>query len=290
MRCKGLIAAHRWIDSRDDLESTRGMVLEYLGRLPYLTDFHIVSEVDTTTLPLHYLINGSLQQLAIEHISGTLSNHKQLISSLATVFTHNPRLTHLELDYKSRLLPFQDLFYGVPSESVQLRSLTLRGWSIRVTPQVWPHLQSLHSINFPPYFDNNQIPLWKSFATLSPGSLPLSRIVTSKVSEELLTLLKSPRIRCLEALVFERAKSDRLGQEFYNDVFPRHRHTLRELSIIPRSGGDWAIGLRNLDVFDECGQLTRLTVGLAPEEIDLGEGESDIVVRVSLSLWIIKKR
>ncbi|KAK1224700.1 hypothetical protein PQX77_012373 [Marasmius sp. AFHP31] len=162
--------------------------------------------------------------------------------------------------YTAAPLPFRDLFQNIPPNTVQLRSLLLVGWAIQVTPQVWPHLRSLRSIELP----------W--CRSVDPISVDYTSL-WSEVSEELLDILELQSLRGLEVLAFEYAgagtdeASDRLAQRFYNDVLHRHQDTLRELSIVPPFTGDWPNRRHNLDIFDECKHLAKLAVGLDPDDI-----------------------
>ena len=269
-------------------------VLETLGHLLGLVDVEISTNTDSTRLPLYHLKNGSLRRLAIHQRAGPLSDPRQLISSLTTVFIQNPHLLHLELAmYGTPSLPFEDLFQNIPQNTLQLRSLLLSGWSIRVSPQVRPHLQSLTSVELPSSWNSDCVALWKFFNNCSSDTqLSFLRICCSDISEELLDLLQSRSMPYLEALEFTRAgadtdeRSDHLAQRFYNNILCRYQGTLTELSLIPVYTGDWTIGFRNLDIFDEFKQLTKLSVGLDPSEIHPGGEGKDIVVRIHLSIYV----
>ncbi|KAK1233958.1 hypothetical protein PQX77_002850 [Marasmius sp. AFHP31] len=225
-----------------DLDDMYEPVLESLGLLPHLVDVQILTDIDPSMLPLHFLKNGTLRRLAIQQkdqvLSG-LSDVKQFMSSLSTVFVQNPLLIHLELDttfYRQASPPFQDLFRNVRH-----------------------HLQSLSSTELPQSWSSDFDSLWKLLDGPSSNTrVPLHRISRSKISEELLDLLQSPSTQDLEILEFRPAEadtdeqSDRFAQSFYNDILRRHQNTLRELALIPSCTEKWMIGFRNLDVFDEC--------------------------------------
>ncbi|KAL0578505.1 hypothetical protein V5O48_003498 [Marasmius crinis-equi] len=275
---KGLKSV-KWQLARQEANWTHGAVLESLGSLPLLVDFRVTSAADAA-LPLQHLTNGSLQKLAIKLDS--ITDSRPFVSSLATVLVQNPLLIHLELDmfvYGQDLLPFQNLFQDIPSETVRLSSLLLSGWTTQMTPRIRPHLESLRSLVLPSFWDENGGGLWKFLSAHPPQSI---RCISSAcVCDDLLDLLQSiPGLNALElhyAGGGTDAASDRLARRFYDDILPRHTKTLRTLTIVPSFTGLWNIGPHNVDTFDECRQLTHLTVGLDSEEVNPGENERDIV-------------
>ncbi|KAL0578507.1 hypothetical protein V5O48_003500 [Marasmius crinis-equi] len=287
---KGLKSV-RWELARKEPEWIHDAVLESLGPLPTLVDFEITivnhigggREPDAVLplQPLQHLRNGSLQRLAIKHKS--IPDLKRFVSSVATVLLHNPHIVHLELDIKPAYgqrweqLSFQDLVQDLPSNTIRLRSLLLSGWTIQVTPRTWPHLASLHSLELLSSAEYGA--LWKSLCSSPPKSI--RHVTAGRVCDELLDFLQS--VSGLEVLELSSAggdtlaESDRLARRFYQDVFPRHRSTLRKVTISPSYTGMWTIGLHNVDIFDKCRRLTHLTVGLDPDEIRPGENEQDVV-------------
>ncbi|KAL0574299.1 hypothetical protein V5O48_007657 [Marasmius crinis-equi] len=286
---KGLKSV-RWELREKELEWSYGTVLESLGSLSSLVDFEICpakgidsdnGNVPNAALPLQHLRNGSLQRLAITFYSKPDSD--QLVPSLAMVLIHNPHIIHLELDMlansrQRKELPFQDLFQDVPGGSVRLRSLLLRGWAIQVTPRVRPHFTALHSLEILAHYAKHEA-LWKSLSSSPPRSI--SRVSSGRICDEFLDFLES--VSALEELELPYAggdtleESDRLARRFYQEVFPRHRSTLRKVNIFPPYTGMWTIGLHNVDTFDKCMRLTDLRAGLDPDEIRPGENEQDVV-------------
>ncbi|KAL0567674.1 hypothetical protein V5O48_014321 [Marasmius crinis-equi] len=285
---KGLKSV-RWELARRESERILDAVLESLGPLPALVDFEIIIVDDTrgdnapdAALSLQHLRNGALQRLAIKH--DNIPDLNQFVSSVATVLLHNPRIIHLELDmfaygWQREQLSFQDLIQDLPSETVQLRSLLLRGWTIQMTPKTRPHLASLHSLQLLWTKYAKYEALWKSLCSSPPQSI--RHITAGRVCDELLDFLQS--ISGLEVLELSStlgdtlAESDRFARRFYQDVFPRHRSTLRKVTITPSYTGMWTIGLHSAGTFDKCRRLTHLTVGLDPDEIRPGENEQDVV-------------
>ncbi|KAK1228691.1 hypothetical protein PQX77_008344 [Marasmius sp. AFHP31] len=198
---KGLKAV-KWFATEKDPEHVHVAVIESLGSLPHLADLHINVETSVNIPPLHYLKNGSLLSLGIRHKSiDKLSEPAQFITS-RHCFVHNPLLRCLELEMAAfqvePLLPFHDIFRVVPPNTVQLRTLVLRGWSVQAIPHLRPHPQSLCSIDLPrpwvvivgkTYGSDPCEGLWR--ALLEAGSdtpVPLRHIRCSQVSEELLDL------------------------------------------------------------------------------------------------------
>ncbi|KAK1228693.1 hypothetical protein PQX77_008346 [Marasmius sp. AFHP31] len=233
---------------------------------------------------------GSLQTLIIR--SKNSLNPPEFVSSLAAVLTHNPHLTHLELDMEEQRhgeqLSFRDLFQNVPPETIHLHSLLLRGWSIEVTAQMRPHLNSLRSIQLPqswPHVHPGHEGLWKSLTTSPPSSL--RHVSSGWVSDGLLDFLQS--ISGLDDLELGYAggytdqESDRLARRFYDDVLPQQRKSLKRLHVYPAFTGSWTVGLRDVNRFDGCVELMRLCVGLDPDEIRPDEGEEGDVVTSFLS-------
>ncbi|KAL0579614.1 hypothetical protein V5O48_002386 [Marasmius crinis-equi] len=276
---KGLESVN-WDLTGQEPDWTHGAVLESLGCLPLLADIRVTSAA-STALPLQHLINGSLQKLVIKFYSVRFTDSRPFVSSLATVLAHNPLLIHLELDmfvHGQDPLPFQSLFQDTPSGTVQLRSLLLSGWSTQLTPRIRPHLELLNSLKLPSAW-NNDGGLWKSLSAHPPQSI--RHISSAHVCDDLLDFLGS--IPGLEVLKLEHAgaetdaESDRLARRFYNDILPRHTSTLRALTIHPTYTGLWNIGLHNLDTFDGCRQLSHLTAGLDPYEVNPGGNEQDVV-------------
>ncbi|KAL0578702.1 hypothetical protein V5O48_003322 [Marasmius crinis-equi] len=276
---KGLKSV-KWELGWKDSKWCHSSVLESLGSLPLLVDFRVTVET-TLPLPLQHLRNGSLQTLAVK-MENALEDHKQFISALRTVLVYNPHITNLQLHMsqpQNEYLSFHDLFQDIPDGTIRLRSLLLSGWTVEMTPRVWPRLKLLHSLEFPSIRDDTHESLWKSLSSHPPQSI--RRISSALVCDGLLDFLQS--ISGLEVLELRHAggntdaESDRLARRFYQDVFPRHRSTVKKLAILPSFTGMWTIGLQNMDILDGCQRLTHLTVGLYIAELIPGANERDAV-------------
>ncbi|KAL0578701.1 hypothetical protein V5O48_003321 [Marasmius crinis-equi] len=276
---KGLKSV-RWELGWRDPEWCHSSVLESLGSLSLLDDFRVTVETNRP-LPFQHLRNGSLQTLVMR-IEHTLADHKQFISALRTVLVYNPHIINLQLHMsqpENEYLSFHNLFQDIPDGAVRLRSLLLSGWTVERTPRVWPRLELLHSLEFPSRWDDTHEALWKSLSSYPPQSI--RHITSALVCDGLLDFLQS--ISGLEVLELRYAggntdaESDRLARRFYQDVFPRHRSTVRKLTILPSFTGMWTIGLQNMEVLDGCQRLTHLTVGLDIAELKPGANERDTV-------------
>ncbi|KAL0071764.1 hypothetical protein AAF712_000686 [Marasmius tenuissimus] len=299
---KGLTAI-RWRPVENDPKPVHIAIMRSIGLLLHLVDFQINAETCANIPPIHFLKNGSLRKLVIRQTFPHISDSAQFITSLVTVLIHNPLLDHLELDTAAlsdrHLLPFQHLLRSIPTNTVELRALMLRGWSVpaEAIPQVRPHLRLLRSINLCPWAPNRhpQGPescraLWRSLLDSGlEAPLPLRHISCTQICEELLDLLRLESIQGLESLEVNDTCEDtdedynRLAQQFLDQVFHhRYQGTLKELTLIPSFTGDWTIGLGNLDRFDGCKELTYLCVALDPDEVSPGAGDEDVVVRYLL--------
>ncbi|KAL0071763.1 hypothetical protein AAF712_000685 [Marasmius tenuissimus] len=285
---EGLRSVH-WTITKDNSDWIQSTVLRFLrSLLPSALDPRKRDTSQST---------GSLQTLIIR--SEKSLDPTDFVSSLAAVLIHNPYLTHLELNMEEQLekqLPFRNLIQNVPPETIHPHFLLLRGWSIEVTPEMRHHLTSLHSLQLPRSWSRVQPSheeFWKSLTIIVPPSL---RYVSAGwVSDGLLDFLQSiPGLDDLElgyAGGYTDQESDRLARRFYNDVLPQHRRSLRRLHVYPAFTGSWTIGLPDVDVFDGCVELTRLAVGLDPDEILPGAmGEGDVVVRLQLDNDMLRAR
>ncbi|KAF9270006.1 hypothetical protein L218DRAFT_982692 [Marasmius fiardii PR-910] len=274
---KGLKSV-RWSIMRTDPEWTHVVVLEALGSLPLLSDFQVSTNV--STLPLQNLRNGNLRRLAVS-LTEKPEDKEVFVATLTAVLLHNPRIVDLQLDISRAWtdLSFQDVFREIPPQSLQLRSLLLNGWSVEVTSQLLPHLRPLRSLNIQSGWRISQFKFWES---LRSHTLHMLRSITvDQTSDDFMSYLESsPALEELNmcwAGANTDEGSDRLARHFYHDIFPRHRESVRRLDVSPALTGMWTIGLQNVDTFDNCKNLTHLTVGLDPDDIKPGENEEDIV-------------
>ncbi|KAF9260811.1 hypothetical protein L218DRAFT_560800 [Marasmius fiardii PR-910] len=226
--------------------------------------------------PIYHFRNGTLESLSIFHRTGTDYAHvHDYISTISIVLAHNLHMSHLELSlpacrhFEVNPLPFAELFRlrSIP-QTLQLRSLTLRGWRIELTPEVISHLQSLHSLEILDEIEAHSPEFWR---VLQIKNIHPRRITAFSPNSNLLDYLETSS--GLEALKFldhswlSEEESEQLAQRFYRTVLPKHKATLRELSVLSGGPDPWNIKGWNLDVLDGYRELRFLEVEIWEDDI-----------------------
>ncbi|KAG7090505.1 hypothetical protein E1B28_009618 [Marasmius oreades] len=268
-KLKGLLWA-----SWTDLGWATETIIQSLASLPLLTELTIDQnnwrEEPALNLPLHHFRHGTLQRLSI---CTSYQDRDEYLSSLSIVLAHNPSLRHLGLtdswQFPSTIpLTFNELFQRQSIlRPLRLESLQLIRWHVQLTPEVIPHLRSLRSLEIPGHGES-YLTVWK---TLQTEKIHLRRISVSLPHAPLLDYLDT--FTALEALIVSDAgwltqkEADRLARRFYQVVLPKHKASLKELSIL--SGGPyiWNAGEWNLEVFNGYRELRTLHVEICEDDI-----------------------
>ncbi|KAJ8085049.1 hypothetical protein AAF712_003388 [Marasmius tenuissimus] len=272
----------RWKVSGDDPEWVPNTICEALATLPLLSSLSIKAswmQDDLPPLPLHLFTHGSLEVLSIFY---PYKDPSLYIQPLQALITNNPNLTHLDLQFHPQftlpVTPFSDLFTVPFSKSLRLESLTLVGWTLDFTTDVLPHIRGLRTLEL---LDRQQDIGTSYWDVLRSSETHLRSVTVSNPTSEFVDYISSfsgLEILLLQdaGMIVEQGESDELARKFYGEVLPRHRATLKEVSISSLGPELWTFGAWNASAFDGCTELVSLGVNVGEDDI-LVTGEVNVV-------------
>ncbi|KAJ7597852.1 hypothetical protein C8J56DRAFT_329249 [Mycena floridula] len=254
-----------WSIRNEDLAWTRRDIIRALTSLNSLANFQLLvhslkddSFQDTTSFPLHDL--HDLQSVSIRSRTPFFSL-APIQHCLFRLIANSPNLHSLTLDHirakvDTEFVELSNLFEDLPMEN--LRSLNLVGWTF--TPQ--RPFKSLTTLHVPGHVDPN---LWKN---LQRQEIFVTELASNQVNSGLVEYMAS--YSGIEVLLLSGLwqEAPELSEDFYNRALGKHRHSLRELALLPAIWSRWCFGKGNAEIVAQCHNLRRLSLTLDYSTLD----------------------
>jgi hypothetical protein len=244
-------------------------IVQCLSGLPGLVDLEIESRYGIFPCLIPF---KRLRRLWVLGIGGGYDG-------LSTIVSNCPDLSELNVGGQIPVLanpipPLPDIFTLVPSgRTMNIQSLGLSWFQIRVGPDILRHLRSLESFRLyhhmatsnrsrEPLYDITAI--WRSFRD---SGVTLRHLDVDYVDGALLDYLSSARsLKSLRiAVSYPRGgefPAD-IAYRFFTLVLPRHAQSLKTLSILVPTTSEWCVHTHYLSSLMRCEKLETMSLSIA---------------------------